>query len=251
MKYLVLLFSIFTFSDMKSQDDFLELQMKHPKVQSANSEKYNIIKNKFESKGLTFPMKDIFWRAFKHYKTLELWAYCADSQSYILVETYKICETVGDFGPKRQEGDFQIPEGFYYLDIFNPDSKYFLSMHVNYPNESDRILGVQGKLGGDIYVHGGCETVGCLPMTDEVMKEIYIVNVHSRASGLLRIPIHIFPMRLTVNNLNKLKQDFFKGNTKMINFWNNLKIGYDYFETKKNLPNITVDPVSGKYLLEH
>lgn len=241
---------IFLFQFMNSQNDFLNQQLNNVRVQDANRLCYNSVKDKFAKKGIKFPTDKIFWRAFKYYKTLELWSYSIDSQRYIIIDTYNICETVGDLGPKRREGDFQIPEGFYYLDILNPSSKYHLSMHINYPNESDKILGHKEKLGGDIYVHGGCETIGCIPMTNDVINELYLVSLYAKAEGLSNIPIHIFPMRLTPKNLNKLKQDFFKGNTEMINFWNNLKIGFDYFEKNRVLPIVNVDAYTGKYIFE-
>lgn len=231
---------------MKAQD-ILSYQLTQQRVQEANTNKYDLVKSYFESKKLSFPNSSIYWRAFKWNKALELWAYSVDSSKYILVKTYPICETVGDLGPKRQEGDFQIPEGFYYLENLNPISKYHLSIRVSYPNESDRILGVHEKLGGDIYIHGKCETVGCLPMTDELIKEIYIINLYAKAEGQDSIPIHIFPTKLTPKNLNKLKMDYFSGNSEILKFWNNIKIGYDIFEKTKLLPVISVDE-KGSYI---
>ncbi len=225
---------------MKSQDLLLN-QLNQPRVQEANTMKYDLVKKYFESKNLSFPNSSIYWRAFKWNKALELWAYSVDSQKYILVHTYPICETVGDLGPKRQEGDFQIPEGFYYLENLNPISKYHLSIRISYPNESDRLLGVQEKLGGDIYIHGKCETIGCLPMTDELIKEIYLINLYAKAEGQDSIPIHIFPTKLTPKNFNKLKMDYFSGNPEVLKFWINIKQGYEYFEKKKSLPIISID----------
>jgi murein L,D-transpeptidase YafK len=59
-------------------------------------------------------------------------------------------------GPKHQEGDFRTPEGQYFIEAKNPDSDYFLSLKVSYPNASDREtarrLGVDP--GGQIMIHG-------------------------------------------------------------------------------------------------
>mgnify|MGYP007011023231 CR=1 FL=1 len=234
---------------MNSQD-FLNYQLTFPRVQEANQLKYSKVKSYFDKKNMAFPNSQIFWRAFKWNKALELWAFNSDSQCYVLVKSFPICEIVGDLGPKRQEGDFQIPEGFYYLENFNPNSKYHLSLKVSYPNLSDSLLGVKGKLGGDIYVHGKCETIGCLPMTDTLIQEIYLINLYAKANGQELIPIHIFPTKLSLNNMNKLKKDYFNGNTSILNFWNNLKEGFEYFEKKKILPLIIIDPISGKYLFQ-
>ena len=56
-------------------------------------------------------------------------------------------------------------------------------MGINYPNESDKILGEKGNLGGDIFIHGSNVTVGCMPMTDEVIREIYILNIEAKNAG--------------------------------------------------------------------
>jgi murein L,D-transpeptidase YafK len=85
-------------------------------------------------------------------------------------------------------------------------------------------------------------------MTDDLIKEIYIINVLAKNIGVLDIPIHIFPAKLSLKNMNKMKQEYFKDNTTIIKFWNNMKLGFDWFETKKMLPIISVDPLSGKYI---
>ena len=251
MKSITILFiQLFFYSLLLSQDSsFLSYQLSQERVAAAYQDKYEIVKSEFESKGISFPSTKIYWRAFKWNKSLELWAFSEDSMKYILVKNYPICEVVGDLGPKRQEGDFQIPEGFYYFTHFNPISKYHLSLKVNYPNESDALLGRRDALGGEIYVHGNCETIGCIPMTDDLIKEIYIINLLSRAWGQEDIPIHIFPTRLTLKNLNKLKQEYFKENIELTNFWRNLKEVYDYFEYKRDLPSISVDLLTGKYIV--
>ena len=226
--------------------DWLANQLQQPRVSVANVSKYNNVVSLFNAKSIKFPSNRIFWRAMKWNKVLELWAFSDDSSKYVLIKSFSICETIGDLGPKRQEGDFQIPEGFYYIDNFNPSSKYHLSLKISYPNESDRILGNKEKLGGDIYIHGGCETIGCLPMTDSVMETIYLINIYAKAVGQEQIPIHIYPTKLTVNNFNKMKKDYFSGKPEILDFWTNLKEGYEYFDKKRLLPSIIVDE-SGKY----
>ena len=73
--------------------------------------------------------------------------------------------------PQATQGDSQVPEGFYHMDRFNPLSNFHLSLGVSYPNQSDRILGASGRLGGDIFIHGDCVTIGCVPITDEGIRE--------------------------------------------------------------------------------
>ncbi len=129
-----ILFSFFFLSSVLNAQDssFLEYQLAQPRVAEAYQEKYQTIKEMFEKKGVSFPCTRVYWRAFKWNKSMELWAYHNDSMKYLMIKSFPICEIVGDLGPKRQEGDFQIPEGFYYLTNFNSHSKYHLSMKINY-----------------------------------------------------------------------------------------------------------------------
>lgn len=248
MKKNLFLFFIIFFIKSYSQD-FIKDQMQYSRVSDAYNTKYLKIDSLFKSKKIDISKVQVFWRAFKWNKTLELWAYSFDSQKFIHIYTYPICTTVGELGPKRKEGDLQIPEGVYEIKSFNPASKYYLSLELNYPNESDRILSKSNKLGGDIYIHGKCETIGCIPMTDELIKEIYLISAIAKSNGQLMIPVHIFPTRLTLNNFNKLKLDYFKNNVSLLAFWSNMKQIYDFFEKKKIVPTVSVDPLTGKYII--
>jgi len=247
MKF-VFFVSVFVFmTNHSNAQDWLSSQLQQPRVATANMNKYNTVESWFKAKGLTFPSDKIFWRAFKWNKVLELWAYSDDSAKYVLLKSLPICETIGDLGPKRKEGDLQIPEGFYIIENFNPNSKYYLSLKVSYPNKSDSILGNVGKLGGDIYIHGGCETIGCLPMTDDLIESVYLVSLYAKSVGQLEIPIHIFPTKLSVNNYNKMKKDYFNGQSEILDFWANLKEGYEYFDKRRLIPKVEVNQ-EGKYI---
>src|SRR6185436_20905744 len=97
--------------------------------------------------------------------------------------TYKVCQQSGTTGPKRVEGDYQVPEGFYYINEFNPNSNYHLSLGLNYPNASDRLLSDSLRPGGNIYIHGNCVSTGCIPVNDEQIEEIYIITSSAKAQG--------------------------------------------------------------------
>jgi murein L,D-transpeptidase YafK len=140
-------------------------------------------------------------------------------------------------GPKRRFGDEQVPEGFYELDWFNPQSNFFLSLHISYPNASDRILGSRQNPGGDIFLHGNCASIGCIPITDEGIKEVYWLAVLVHNQSQQRLPIEIFPARLTDEGLKALVAAHHNQRA-LINFWGNLKEGYDYFEKNHRLPRI-------------
>jgi murein L,D-transpeptidase YafK len=150
---------------------------------------------------------------------------------------YKICRTSGDLGPKRKQGDKQIPEGFYHINRFNPYSNFYLSLGLNYPNTSDKILGLKGDLGGDIFIHGSCVTIGCMPITNNRIKELYIFCVEAKNNGQQTIPVTIFPRELTHDNFEELKRKYNNDADKM-GLWRDLKKGYELFNETKQLPSI-------------
>jgi len=131
-----------------------------------------------------------------------------------------------------------VPEGFYELDWFNPQSNFFLSLHINYPNASDRILGSRKNPGGDIFfLHGSCASIGCIPITDDGIKEVYWLAVQVRNLGQRHLPIQIFPARLTDAGLKALATTH-PGQSALIAFWGNLKEGYDLLEKNHRLPRV-------------
>ncbi len=190
------------------------------------------------------PGSAIFLRAFKQEKRLELWMK-KDSVFY-LFKTYNICYVPGRPGPKRKQGDGQVPEGVYYIDRFNPESNFHLSLRVNYPNESDRILSDREKPGGEIYIHGNCVSVGCIPIEDANIEEVYLLALDATNGRQEQIPIHIFPCRLDDNNLLDLvDSDLFNRS-----FWENLQTVYTSFEQKKVVPRVSVNS-AGRYEVQN
>ena len=233
---------------------FKEDQLKYQRVRTAYAEKEDEIKKLFAEKKLPYPPEKIFIRVFKKENVLELWAHSKQDSRFHLVKEYEVCShsgkekpASGRLGPKRQQGDGQIPEGFYHVDRFNPASRFYLSLGLNYPNRSDRILGKKGKLGGEIFIHGNCVTIGCIPITNDKIMELYMVAVEARSKGQRRIPVHIFPARLNDEGMAKLKKDF-PNNPELISFWDNIKPGFDYFEQNQRLPRVMVVG-NGRYLL--
>jgi len=116
----------------------------------------------------------------------------------------------GSLGPKRIEGDYQVPEGFYYISEFNPKSEFNLALKVNYPNQSDKLLSDSLRPGGGIYIHGSCITVGCIPITDGQIEELYLLAANAKSNGEDFIPVHIFPVRFD----NKVSLDYLSKTTR-------------------------------------
>ena len=225
--------------------DFKSEQLKSARVKKAYDTKEVSLKELYESKGLNFQSQQIFIRAFKKERALELWARSDFKGKFKLVKTFDFCYASGGLGPKRKYGDNQVPEGFYVIDRHNPWSDYHLSLGINYPNESDKILSNKKNPGGDIFIHGKCVSIGCIAITDDKIEELYIAAVEARNKGQQKIPVFIFPFRMTEENMENMKEAY-SDYAALISFWNNLKTGYDYFEKNKTLPVITVK-TDGKY----
>jgi len=155
----------------------------------------------------------------------------------------------GTMGPKRMEGDYQVPEGFYHINEFNPNSNYHLSLGLNYPNASDRILSDTYRPGGMIYIHGNCVSTGCIPISDIPMEELYIIASNVKAKGQDFIPVHVFPVRYNVKKSLEYLNNTIKNNAALQDFNRHIKEVFDYFEVKKQLPVIMVNK-KGEYVMD-
>ena len=123
--------------------------------------------------------------AFKEEQVLEV--YVKQCNKLHKLKSYKFTNFSGDQGPKLKEGDKQIPEGIYQLDYLNPNSAYHLSMKVNYPNAFDQAKGkIEGRdnLGSDIFIHGKNETIGCIPIGDEAIEELFVLSKNALSHGI-------------------------------------------------------------------
>ncbi|MFO7869393.1 MAG: L,D-transpeptidase family protein [Bacteroidales bacterium] len=235
-KFTILLL-LFFLSSFQS-NSFKNNQLKFAKVRQAYKDKGDNMTSLLLNNQIHKNELRIYLRAFKNEKQIELWGKNNSDTKYTLITTYTICRTSGKAGPKRKQGDFQIPEGFYHINKFNPYSSYYLSLGINYPNTSDNILGNKENIGGDIFIHGSCVTVGCLPITNEQIKELYIFCVEARNNGQMTIPITIFPAKLTQEKFKQLSEKH-NSNPNIIGLWTDLKKGYDIFNSTNRLPTIS------------
>lgn len=248
MKYFVAaIFTLLCFN-LLAQPSFTDYQKNFPRVADAIRYREDTLKKQFAASGLQWPAKEIYIRSFKYDSQLEVWVRNNDNDPFKLFKTYKVCALAGTLGPKRLQGDYQVPEGFYYINEFKPISNYHLALGINYPNISDKILGDADQPGGDIYIHGSCVTVGCIPIQDQQIEELYLLAASAKNSGQDFIPVHIFPVRFN----NKKSMEYFAETTKedqdLQHFAISLKDVYDYFEKEKRLPLISVNS-KGLYIL--
>ena len=98
---------------------FVTQQKRYPRVRKAFKDKEETVRKRFEKASAVFPPKQILLRVFKKQRVLQLWAKGKENKM-VKVFDYPVCSASGVLGPKRKQGDEQVPEGFYYLDRFNP-----------------------------------------------------------------------------------------------------------------------------------
>jgi murein L,D-transpeptidase YafK len=180
----------------------------------------------------------ILIRSYKKESELEVWKRKADGR-YALLKTYPMCRWSGQLGPKIREGDRMAPEGFYAISPaqMNPNSSYYVSFNMGYPNAYDR---AHGRTGAHLMVHGACSSAGCYSMTDDQIGEIYALVREAQNGGQKAVQMQALPFRMTPENLAKHRMD------PNIAFWKNLKEGSDYFEIAKEEPQVAVS--GGRYV---
>ena len=119
---------------------------------------------------------------------------------------YKMTGFNGNLGPKLREGDGQIPEGIYSVESLNPNSAFHLSLKVSYPNATDRRHAQEdgrSNLGGDIMIHGGSATIGCIPIGDEAVEEVFYF---AAKAGVKKTAIIIAPYDMRKGRIAELEQ---------------------------------------------
>ncbi|WP_246252159.1 L,D-transpeptidase family protein [Ancylobacter pratisalsi] len=169
-------------------------------------------------------------RIYKEESELEVWKQNSDGD-YALLKTYPICRWSGELGPKVREGDRQAPEGFYTITPgqMNPNSSYYLSFDLGFPNAYDRAW---GRSGSNLMVHGDCSSRGCYAMTDEQVQEIFALGRESFRGGQRAFQVQAYPFRMTAENLVRHR------NNPNLAFWKMLKEGSDTFEITKAQPKV-------------
>lgn len=230
-----------------AQSNFIQTQKSSFRVSNAFANKEFALAKEFAEKKLVWPAKYIYIRSFKFDSELEVWVKNDLRDKYELFKTYRVCMQSGTMGPKRLQGDFQIPEGFYYINEFNPRSTYHLSLGINYPNSSDRILSDSLRPGNGIYIHGSCVSIGCVSVNDSDVEELYVLSTYARAAGQEYIPVHIFPVKYNSKRSTDYLNTIVKNNPSLEGFFGQLRTSYDQFEKTKQIPVVLVDQ-DGNYL---
>lgn len=183
----------------------------------------------------------VFIRAFKEERQLDLFVRNRKTKKFDLFRTYRIAGASGIPGPKLAEGDLQVPEGFYSVPpaAMNPDSQLHLAFNIGFPNEYDH---AHQRTGSFIMIHGSCNSIGCLAMTDEKIDEIYTLCDAAHQGGQTFFRVHMFPFRMASGRMSRAAGDSNE------EFWKNLKEGYDLFEKTHVPPDVSV--VDGRYVFK-
>lgn len=183
------------------------------------------------AKGMS-PTSPVLVRVYKQESELELWKQDSSGR-YALLKTYPICRWSGKLGPKTRSGDRQAPEGFYTVarHQMNPDSRYYLSFNLGYPNRLEAALGHSGEA---LMIHGACSSSGCYAVTDQAAAEIYAVAREAFRGGQAAFQVQALPFRMTPENLALHRDD------PNMPFWRTLKEGSDHFEVTRREPQVGV-----------
>lgn len=192
------------------------------------------LREDLEEQGLK-PGDSVFVRIFKEENELEVWMRPVGESVYVLLRTYPIRHRSGELGPKLAEGDGQAPEGFYYVSRsrLRPATRHHLGLDLGYPNEFDRAL---GRGGDDILIHGGTSSAGSFALAPEHMNELYtLAEAFTRGRDFFRV--HVFPFRMTDRRMERE----WKKRPRWLDFWTQLKEGYDFFENAGFPPDVVVE----------
>lgn len=136
------------------------------------------LRGDFEAVGLAYPPYELAYVAFKDVMQLEVYGRMGPEEAWRFVRRYPVLSASGKLGPKLVEGDRQVPEGVYGAEFLNANSRFHLSIRLDYPNAFDREMAKRdgrSRLGGDIMIHGSAVSVGCLAMGDEAAEDLFIL----------------------------------------------------------------------------
>ncbi|HUT54580.1 MAG TPA: L,D-transpeptidase family protein [bacterium] len=218
------------------------------RVAEARAKKGDLLKQKVKDAGLAYPPYQVFIRHFKLEHELEVWGRNRAAPEFRKIASYPVCASSGTLGPKRREGDGQVPEGVYKIVTFNPWSSYHMSLGLNYPNASDRILADHAHPGGDVFIHGNCVTIGCIPIQDGPIEELYILALDSKQKSGRAPAVHLFPCRMSEPTCRATLNAFSSRFPELGPFWQDLEKIYSRFEQDHTLPQVRVDG-KGRYVI--
>lgn len=183
------------------------------------------IKKHFKQAQIDFPPQKITLIAIKDKKIVELWALNMKKE-WKLIHNYPILAASGKLGPKLREGDLQVPEGLYKISWLNPNSKFHLSMKLNFPNEYDWQKAKKENRkepGSDIFFHGSNVSIGCLAMGNTAIEELYTVveKIGAKHTNVIISPVDMRRQKPDTSKLTHIPwiQELYAMIEEKINFY--------------------------------
>jgi len=230
------LFSFFLLNGTNNYASFIDEQLKFSRVRQAYKEKKPVITEKLQSMDLELNNFQVMIKAYKYEQTVKVYVKKKTEERWRQYKSYRFNCTSGELGPKRAQGDYQIPEGYYHVMHFNPYSNFLLSLGVSYPNKADKLNSDARDKGGAIYMHGGCATIGCIPIEDGPIKEVYMLAVLGKDNGQSRVPIHIFPFEYSEEKMTSACKNY----PEHKDFWENIYEIEKKFDATKIAPQVGI-----------
>lgn len=192
----------------------------------------------FEKANVQWPGEKAIFLTIKNEKRLELWVKDKEDQ-YKFVKEYSVKAASGVLGPKLQEGDYQVPEGFYNIVFLHPNSTYHLSMKLNYPNTADKAQAKkEGRtnLGDLIYIHGKAVSIGCIAVGDPAIEELFVLGALLGKNNLMAINVPLdFRYKYDPKLIEK-QEEWVKKRYKKLSQFLNEKIKKNTENPKQNGP---------------
>lgn len=159
----------------------------------------------FRAAGVPYPPARVTFVALKEEKLLEVYAADANGE-FRFICTYPVLGASGVAGPKLREGDRQVPEGVYCLRELNPNSLFHLSIWIDYPSAFDRARALEeGRQdpGGEIMIHGGAGSRGCLAMGDPAAEDLFVL---AALTGLDNVTVVLAPVDFRSRSLDQMPE---------------------------------------------
>lgn len=222
-----------------------------------NSDEKQHLSYLIKQTGLTYNQVDILLIAYKKDLKLQIWIKEKNSNSKFLpLTSFKITDSsVAIPGPKSEYGDRLAPEGYYTMEYYPSFrwSDFYLAFRVSYPNEADlirrRYWGISNKSGGDINIHGNCISIGCIPIGNPDMEELFFLIRANQKNGS-NINVLLLPFDFKKIGLHDLTEDAYNGNKKLYAFWQSLEKIDRFFQDTGMIPNLSIDQTTGCYRLD-
>lgn len=184
---------------------YMDLKINGKKTISDRLAEYGEIVEKrvlpyFQKQGIHYPPAEITFLALKQERVLQVYSKNS-GEIFKFIHSYPILAASGKIGPKLKEGDRQVPEGIYGIELLNPNSLFHLSLKVGYPNKFDKIVADRenrNNLGGDIMIHGNEVSIGCIAVGDEAAEDLFVL---AAKTGIEKIKVIISPIDFRVASL--------------------------------------------------